>query len=90
MADQRERGLFEKYKVRRTDGEDGPGGRHEGCEYFVLDLSHDPFALPAILAYAAACEEEYPALAFDLFEKADAIAEKALDAASQAASDENG
>jgi hypothetical protein len=61
-----ERGLFRKYNVERTDGSSAPGGKHHGCEYFVLDLSHDPFAPPALRAYAAACAAEYPALAADL------------------------
>ncbi|KKM21830.1 hypothetical protein LCGC14_1631450 [marine sediment metagenome] len=29
-----ERGLYEKFAVRRTDGRDQPGERHDGCEYF--------------------------------------------------------
>ncbi len=44
--------------------------KHEHCEYFVLDWVHDPFAIPAALAYAAACEEEYPVLAADLRRRA--------------------
>jgi hypothetical protein len=59
-------GLFRKYDVRRVDGEDGPGGRHHGCELFVLDLSHDRHAVPAIQAYANACRETHPQLARDL------------------------
>ena len=65
-----ERGLYNKYTVKRTDGTDEPGGKHHGCEYFVLDLTHDPFALFAIDAYAKACEQEYPYLAIDLRKKA--------------------
>jgi hypothetical protein len=66
----RTRGLYEKFRVERTDGESAPGGKHEGCEYFVLDLTHDPHALPAILAYAKSCESEYPMLASDPLIKA--------------------
>jgi hypothetical protein len=62
-------GLYNKFKVERTDGKSAKGKKHYGCEYFVLDLTHDPHALPALRAYAESCEAEYPALAADLFEK---------------------
>ena len=62
----RERGLYRKYKIERTDGRSGPGKKHENCTYFVLDLVHDPHAIPALLAYAKSCEADYPALASDL------------------------
>ncbi len=65
-ADDRERGLYEKYMVTRTDGSDAGDCKHEYCEYFVLDLMHDPFALPALRAYRSACMKEYPELARDL------------------------
>ena len=61
-----ERGLYGKYRVTRSDGSSAPGGKHEHCEYFVLDLSHDPHALPALRAYADSCRERYPGLARDL------------------------
>lgn len=67
-ADQ-ERGLYRKFHVERTDGGSAPGARHDGCEYFVLDLDHDPFALAALSSYAMACREQYPALAADLDSK---------------------
>ena len=60
------RGLYQKFRVERTDGSSAPGGRHDGCRYFVLDLDHDPFAKDALKAYAGACEGRYPALAADL------------------------
>jgi hypothetical protein len=60
------RGLYDKYAVTRTDGSSAVGERHHGCEYFVLDLDHDPFAAAALRAYADACESEYPLLARDL------------------------
>ena len=60
------RGLYRKFIVRRVDGSDQPGGKHEDCFYYVLDLKHDPFAADAVLAYAKACEAEYPLLARDL------------------------
>jgi hypothetical protein len=64
-----ERGLYEKYRVQRTDGSDAPGEKHDGCEYFVLDLTHDDFAIPAIQAYAMACADKYPSLSEDLLRK---------------------
>jgi hypothetical protein len=64
--DDHDRGLYGKYDVRRLDGSSGPGGKHEHCEYFVLDLSHDSHAIPAIHAYAKSCEGDYPKLAADL------------------------
>lgn len=59
-------GIYHKFEVRRTDGRDEPGQKHNGCDYFVLDLTHDPFAAPAIAAYAKACAKELPLLADDL------------------------
>lgn len=64
--EKRQRGLFRKYDVRRVDGEDAPGRPHHGCQLFVLDLSHDPHAKPAALAYATSCAADYPRLAEDL------------------------
>ena len=61
-----EQGLYRKFDVRRTDGSDAPGGKHHGCEYFVLDVQHDPHALPAITAYANSVERSHPHLAKDL------------------------
>lgn len=62
------RGLYEKFRVERTDGTDAPGGKHHGCEYFVLDMDHDEHARAAISAYVASLEAagEYPKLAADL------------------------
>ena len=59
-------GLFKKFEVKRLDGSDDPGGKHHGCEYFVLDLDHDPYARAVLLAYANACWTTYPKLAHDL------------------------
>jgi len=61
-------GLYGKFNVSRTDGTDQPGGKHYGSRYFVLDVTGDPFAATALLAYARACAEEYPDLARDLHE----------------------
>lgn len=67
MGDQdQERGLYRKYDITRTDGSSGPGGKHHNCTYFVLDLTHDPYAIPALQAYAEACKESHPALSRQL------------------------
>lgn len=70
---QSERGLYEKFIVNRTDGTDQPGGKHDGCEYFVLDLTHDKHAAAAIKAYIYSCRDEYPLLAEDLLQKLPSI-----------------
>ncbi len=59
-------GLYRKFAVTRTDGSSGPGGKHEHCSYFVLDLDHDRHAPAAIRAYAESCRADYPVLARDL------------------------
>jgi hypothetical protein len=64
------RGLYRKFKVERTDGESALGGKHHGCDCFVLDVSCDPHAIPALLAYAESCKREYPLLAIDVRTKA--------------------
>ncbi len=69
MTDDKDRGLYRKYVVHRTDGSSGPGGKHENCEYFVLDLAHDPHAIDALAAYANACERSHPRLYDDLTDK---------------------
>jgi hypothetical protein len=58
-------GLVAKFKVERLT----PSSRgidHGHCQYFVLDITHDPYARSAALAYADSCESEYPMLATDL------------------------
>jgi len=69
MADST-KGLYGKYDVQRVDNQDRPGRKHHGCDYFVLDLTHDKFAEPAIRAYASACATELPKLSADLEAKA--------------------
>ena len=66
MSDRdKERGLYQKYEVRRVDPE--AEARHQGCEYFVLDLTHDPLALEAIKTYEEAARRAgYTKLADDL------------------------
>lgn len=59
-------GIYGKFTIERTDGRSSPGEKHHGCAYFVLDLGHDPFAIPALRAYAAACKWRFPALSADL------------------------
>lgn len=62
------RGLYNKFRVERTDGSSAKGGKHEGCEYFVLDMDHDRHAIPALLAYAKSCGKDgYRELAVDIF-----------------------
>jgi hypothetical protein len=60
------RGLYSKFKIERTDGSSAPGGKHERCVYFVLDLEHDKHARAALKAYARSCAKEFPLLAADL------------------------
>lgn len=62
-------GLYRKFDVRRCDATDLPGGKHYGCEYFVLDLTHDQHALTALLHYAQAAKDSHPELSDDLFKK---------------------
>ena len=70
-------GMCGKFNVTRIDGKDAPGEKHHGCDYFVLDLTHDPHAIPAILAYADSCEKDgYQVLADEL--RAKVAVEKAL------------
>lgn len=61
-----ERGIYQKFIVNRTDGQDAPGEKHHGDEYFVLNLTTDKHAIPALAAYAELCAAEYPKLADDL------------------------
>jgi NTP pyrophosphatase (non-canonical NTP hydrolase) len=60
------RGLYGKFLVKRQDGSSEVGGKHENCQYFVLDLTHDRNAVPALLAYATSCRGKFPELAADL------------------------
>lgn len=70
MMNDKDVGLYRKFTVMRVDGSSMAEGKHEHCEYFVLDWDHDPFIGPAVLAYAVACEIEYPELARELRERA--------------------
>jgi len=62
----KQKGIYKKFVVYRTDGESAAGKKHDGCSYFVLDLDHDKHAKAAIIAYAGSCRDEYPELASDL------------------------
>jgi len=75
------RGFFGKFSVKRTDGKDAPGEKHDGCQYFVLDLTHDVHARVAARAYAVSCEEDgYQLLAKDLLALVDGLLAKDLEA----------
>lgn len=65
--DDHDKGLYDKFVVTRTDGGSASGEKHDGCRYFVLDLTHDPFAMPALRAYAMKCRSARPELALDLW-----------------------
>jgi hypothetical protein len=71
--DKHSTGLYHKFTVTRTDGTSAPGQKHDGCEYFVLDITHDPHAYAALRAYADSCQKEYPKLADDLRTQAGAM-----------------
>jgi hypothetical protein len=60
------RGIYQKFIVKRTDGRDLPGEKHEKCQYFVLDITHDKHAPAALQAYADSCVKDYPQLSADL------------------------
>lgn len=67
MADWKNEGLNpNKYLVLRQDGRDTPDEKHHGCEYFVLDLNHDPYARKALAAYAEAVHSTNYEFACDL------------------------
>jgi hypothetical protein len=67
-----EQGLYNKFQVQRRDGSDIPGGKHDCCDYFVLDLTHDPYALETVAYYAQACKETHPLLYRDLMGRVNA------------------
>lgn len=69
-------GLHDKYRVERTDGLHEAGGKHDGCEYFVLDLTHDPLARGAVRFYADWVRRDSPEFAAELIEWVDQIEAK--------------
>lgn len=61
------RGLYNKFRVSRTDGTSRKGKKHHECRYFVLDVDHDPHMVPAMIAYAqSASRDGYNLLASDI------------------------
>lgn len=85
----RARGLIGKFNVSRNDGADAPGGRHTGCRYFVLDMTHDRHAAPALRAYAESCEADgYLELGKDLRAAANELEASTAAAAAAAAASE--
>jgi hypothetical protein len=58
--------LQQKYWVDRIDERDRCGGDRVDSKYFVLDYVHDPYAIPALEAYAVACSDEFPNLSEEL------------------------
>ena len=58
--------LYQKFDIRRADGTDAPGEKHDGCQYFVLDLTHDPYARRAALEYGRLCMDTHPTLGVEL------------------------
>lgn len=61
------RGLYGKFLVSRQDGSSGSGQKHDGCDYFVLDITHDPHAKVALRAYAESARSDgYEVLADEL------------------------
>lgn len=60
------RGIYHKFNVTRTDGSSEPGGKHHECDYFVLDVNHDPHAKTVLLAYSLSCKADYPLLSQDV------------------------
>lgn len=57
------RGLYHKFNVYRVrDGKQA----EPVYNCFVLRIRRDPFAIPALRAYADACKEQYPSLAQDI------------------------
>lgn len=55
-----EQGLYRKFRVERVDG------KHPDCEYFVLDIDHDPHAKVALHSYVLSVESTHPQLAADM------------------------
>lgn len=68
-------GVYRKYLVKRLRDREK---KHEKCEYFVLDMMHDPFAIPALNAYVEACKASLPELANDLRDKVTAMYRRGL------------
>lgn len=57
------KGLYAKYIVKHVDDSEG---KHDDCSFFVLDLTHDPYARMAARSYAIVCKETNPTLSKEL------------------------
>lgn len=59
--------IHRKFDVKRTDRRDrNPGDKHYGCFHWVLDIDHDPHAMPTMGFYAKLCKETHPQLSSDI------------------------
>lgn len=65
MEKDKKRGLYGKWHVIRVSDFET---KHDDCNTFVLDLTHDPFARFCLPSYIEKCEKDYPQLAADLRE----------------------
>ncbi len=63
--DDEERGIYNKFHVKRRED---PKNKHGRCFYFVLDLDHDKYAIPALIAYANACKTTHRRLSMELMD----------------------
>ncbi|WP_186169818.1 hypothetical protein [Burkholderia gladioli] len=61
-----------RYEARVATGSNTPATAIHRTEFFVLDLTSDPHAAPAMVAYAHACAATRPDLAADMLERFDA------------------
>lgn len=61
--------IYGKFNVSRVDGRDAEGGDKADAEYFVLDITHDPYAREALMFYAYKCVDEFPLLSADIWNK---------------------
>lgn len=71
MSD-RTKGMYNKFYIERMDGQSAMGCKHDGCDYFVLDVTHDQHAKAALAAYANSCKADYPELAKDIIKMIEA------------------
>ncbi len=53
MPSNKDKGLYPKYQVHRTDGRDEDGGDRANARYFVLDYVNDPAAREALRTYSS-------------------------------------
>lgn len=67
MSDKR--GLHGKFIIARRDNKHLLGQKHHGCDYFVLDLTHDQHGIQVVRYYATLCREDRPQLSQEIFEK---------------------